>query len=76
MTIPLAPAAADVLGADLHPGSVVVDAAGHPHTIDHLREYPGDYKGDHARRAYDAGETWRCTVGDHEHFHCVPEEES
>lgn len=67
---------ADVLGADLHPGSVVVDVKGGEHRIDHFRDYPGDYKGDTARRAYDAGETWRATVGDHEHFHCLTDKES
>lgn len=63
--------AADVLGADLHPGSVVVDLAGEGHRIDHLKPYPGAFLGDHARRAYEHADEhgWQATVGDHEHFY-------
>ncbi len=58
----------DVLGADLREGDTVLAVDG-PHLIDHFRPYPGRFAGDGARRAYDATETWRCTVADHEHFH-------
>lgn len=81
MTTPLAVSAARTcphappctLGEKLHVGSVVVDVKGDEHTIDHFRDYPGKFKGDTARRAYDAGETWRVTVGDHEMFHALPD---
>lgn len=61
----------DVLGEELHVGSVVVDAAGGEHEIDHFRPYPGRFAGDRARRAYEnRDETgWCATVADHEHFH-------
>lgn len=59
-----------VRGADLHPGSIVVDATG-PHTIDHLRPHPGRrFVGDTARRAFESPDEtgWRCTVMDGERF--------
>lgn len=64
----------DVFGADLRVGQVLVvrmpDGTEDPHTIDHFREYPGRFVGDHARRAYyDEAETCGCTVADHEKFH-------
>ncbi len=67
----------DVLGAQLHEGSVVVDVAGCGHRIDHFRDYPGAFKGDHARRAYEHADEhgWCATVCDHEPFHVQPEGE-
>jgi hypothetical protein len=57
------------LGADLHVGDTI-EAIDGPHRIDHFREYPGRFVGDHARRAfYDEAETCGCTVADHEKFH-------
>jgi hypothetical protein len=63
---------ADVLGADLHEGSVVVDVKGAQHRIDGFKPYPGRFVGDGARVAY--GEHWERTVADHEPFHCLPDE--
>lgn len=62
------PAATDVLGAELHEGSTVVDVKGGAHLVDHFAEYPGRFIGDHARVAYytDGGEA---TVADHQHYH-------
>lgn len=66
---------ADVLGEQLHVGSVVVtpDAVGH--RIDHFKPYPGPVVGDHARRAYEHPDEhgWCATVGDHELFHVEEE---
>ena len=65
---------APVLGVDLHAGDIILALDG-PHTIDHFREYPGRFVGDHARRAYwDADEAHGCTVADHEKFHVQPKE--
>lgn len=67
-----APTTSTVPGADLHPGSVVIDIAGDAHRIDHLTEYPGRaFLGDHARRAYEQADEqgWCCTVCDREPFH-------
>lgn len=65
-----------VPGAALHPGSVVVDATGDPHRIDHLTEYPARFVGDHARRAYEHADEhgWCCTVCDREPFHVQRED--
>jgi hypothetical protein len=79
MTTPLAaPAArtcphtpARTLGADLHPGSIVVDAAGHQHRIDGFKPYPGRFIGDDARVAY--GDHWERTIPDHKPFHALPD---
>jgi hypothetical protein len=59
---------ADVHGAELHEGSVVVDVKGAPHVIHHFAEYPGRFIGDHARVAYytDGSEA---TVADHQRYH-------
>lgn len=58
-----------VLGADLHPGDII-DTFDGPHAIDHFREYPGVFVGDHARRAFfDPDEAHGWTVADHERFH-------
>lgn len=58
-----------VLGLDLHEGDVIVAVDG-AHAIDHFREYPGRFVGDHARRAFfDPDERHGCTVADHEKFH-------
>lgn len=72
----------DATGADLHPGSVVVqalpDGTVETHTIHHLREYPGPFKGDNARRAYEHDDEhgWCRTVADHELFHIAAEGEA
>jgi hypothetical protein len=66
---------ADVQGAELHAGSVVVDLKGAPHVIHHFAEYPGRFIGDHARVAYytDGGEA---TVADHQRYHVQRANES
>jgi hypothetical protein len=62
-------------GDELHANSIVLDIAGVPHHIDHLREYPGVFVGGHARIAYECAEeanaTWRCTIADNEVFHVL-----
>jgi hypothetical protein len=61
----------DVLGEQLHVGSVVVDRDAVGHRIDHFKPYPGRFDGDQARRAYEHEDEhgWCATVCDHEKFH-------
>lgn len=67
-----APPVLSVLGAAVHPGVVLVDAAGCPHTVLRVAEYPGRFVGDRARVAY--GDGWECTVCDRQRYHIQRQE--
>lgn len=64
--LPNAEQRTDALGAEVHVGTVLLDVAGCPHTVDRLDPYPGRFVGDHARVAH--GDGWERTICDHQHY--------